>query len=303
MHSYDNPSDPVAARPPTAPYRLAYSRVNRRFNRRMGQLMKYSFSDVRTMGGDEIGLTRRGALSAIAATGAVSAGVGVGTDALFSDAESFDGNRIVAGELDLKVAWHKTVESATTRVAASDGWPTPRSDAAAPVCDLSDLKPGDSARLTLALRIDGLPGYLSLVGRERTDAERGRSEAEAASLREATPNAEGELDEVTTATVCYLTPDDPAAPEASGTTTPAYTGSLSSLVGLCALGEGVPLDGDESAGAYDCLVDGAPLGAYLDGRTHYLRVEWTVPTWVGAGVASDAFAFDFGLYGVQGGGG
>ncbi|MEF8857040.1 MAG: SipW-dependent-type signal peptide-containing protein [Haloplanus sp.] len=255
------------------------------------------------MSGDGVRLTRRRALSAIAATGAVSAGVGVGTDALFSDAESFDGNRVVAGELDLGVAWHKAVETATTRVSTSDGWPRPRSDAAAPVCDLTDLKPGDSGRLTLALRIDGRPGYLSLVGRARTDAERGQSAAEVGALRESFSAAEGELDELTAVTVSYLTPDDPETPAAAGTTTPAYTGSLSSVVGLCALGEGVPLDGDESASVYDCVVDGASLGAYLDGRTHYLRIEWTVPAWVGNGIASDAFAFDVGLYGVQGGGG
>jgi len=252
---------------------------------------------------DGITLTRRRTLSALAATGAVSAGVGAGTDALFSDAESFDGNRVAAGELDLNVAWHKVVETATTRVATSDGWPTPRPDATAPACNLADLKPGDSATLTLAIRVDGLPGYLSLVGRERTDAERGQSEAEAGYLRETTPDAEGELDELTTATVSYLTPADTAAPAASGTTTPAYTGSLSSLVGLCDLGTGVPLDGDESTGVYDCLVAGAPIGTYAGGRTQYLRVEWSVPSWVGNAVASDAFVFDLGVYGVQGGGG
>lgn len=251
---------------------------------------------------DEVRLTRRRALGALAATGVVSAGAGVGTDALFSDAESFGGNRIAAGELDLEVAWHKVVDAATTRVATSDGWPTPRRDATAPICDLADLKPGDTARLTLALRIDGFPGYLSLVGRERTDAERGQSAAEAGYLGEATPNAEGELDELTTVAVSYLAPDDPAVPEAAGTTTPAYTGSLASLVGLCGLGSGLPLDGDEAASAYDCLVEDAPLGTYVGDRTHYLRVEWTVPSWVGNGVASDAFAFDLGLYGVQGGG-
>jgi len=255
------------------------------------------------MDGDGFRLTRRRALSALAATGAVSAGVGVGTDAFFNDAESFDGNRVVAGELDLEVAWHKVVETATTRVTTSDGWPTPRSDAAAPGCELADLKPGDSATLTLALRVDGLPGYLSLVGHERTDAERGQSEAEADYFREATPDAEGELDELTTATVSYLAPDDPGSPAAGGTTTAAYAGSLASLVGLCGLGTGVPLDGDEDAGVYDCLVGGAPLGTYASDRTHYLRVEWTVPSWVGSGIASDAFAFDMGLYGVQGGGG
>lgn len=254
------------------------------------------------MDDDGITLTRRGALSALAATGAVSAGVGAGTDAFFSDAESFDGNRIVAGELDLEVAWHKVVESATTRVATSDGWPTPQSDAAAPVCDLADLKPGDSGRLTLALRIDGLPGYLSLVGRERADEERGQSEAEADYFR--STDDEGELDELTTAAVSYLDPADPSAPETGGATTHAYTGSLASLVGLGGLGTGLPLDGNGSASVYDCLVDDAPLGTFAaGGRTHYLRVEWTVPTWVGSGIASDAFAFDLGLFGVQGGGG
>lgn len=252
------------------------------------------------MDGDGLTLTRRGALSVLAATGAVSAGVGLGTDAFFSDAESFDGNRIAAGELDLEVAWHKAVESATTRVATSDGWPTPRSDAAAPVCDLSDLKPGDSGQLTLALRIDGLPGYLSLIGRERADEERGQSEAEADYFRSSADD-EGELDELTMATVSYLAPDDPTAPEAGGATTAAYTGSLASLVGLGGLGSGVPLDGNEAASIYDCLVDDVPLGTFAGGRTHYLRVEWAVPTWVGSGIASDAFAFDLGLFGVQGG--
>ena len=252
------------------------------------------------MDGDGITLTRRRALSALAVTGTVAAGVGAGTDAFFSDAESFDGNRLTAGELDLEVAWHKVVESVTTRVATSDGWPTPRSDVTAPLCELTDLKPGDSGRLTLALRIDGLPGYLSLVGRERVDAERGQSEAEADDVGDT--DDEGELDELTTVTVSYLVPDDPAAPEAAGATTTAYTGSLASFVGLGGLGSGVPLDGNEAASVYDCLVADAPLGTFPGGRTHYLRVEWAVPTWVGSGIASDAFAFHLGLFGVQGGG-
>jgi hypothetical protein len=183
-------------------------------------------------------------------------------------------------------------------VTTSDGWPTPRSDAAAPVCDLVDLKPGDGGRLTLALRVDGLPGYLSLVGRERVDEERGQSEAEARD-----GDAEGELDELTTATVSSLDPTDPAVPESGGATTGAYTGSLSSLVGLGGLGRGLPLDGDGAASVYDCLVDDAILGTFAGGRTHHLRVEWTVPTWVDSGIASDAFAFDLGVYGVQCGGG
>ncbi|WP_251341499.1 hypothetical protein [Haloplanus halophilus] len=251
------------------------------------------------MDDDGLAVTRRRALGAVAA-GAASVGVSVGTDAFLADDESFDGTRIAAGEFDLEVAWHAVVESATTRVRTSEGWPTLRSDAAAPVCDLSGLTPGDGGRLTLALRIGGDSGYLSLLGRERTDAENGQSEPETGALRESIPaHREGELDELTTVRVSYLDPDDPTDPAATGTTTPVWTASLASLVGLGGLGDGVPLDGGETASAADLLVADAARGAYPAGETRYLRLDWTVPTWVGAGVASDGFACTFGLYGEE----
>jgi len=48
-------------------------------------------------------LSRRKALAALGTIGAASAGAGVGTSAYFSDEETFENNRLVAGELDLKV--------------------------------------------------------------------------------------------------------------------------------------------------------------------------------------------------------
>jgi hypothetical protein len=56
--------------------------------------------------------------------------------------------------------------------------------------------------------------------------------------------------------VSYLDPDDPTVPETGGTAAPAWTASLASLVGLGSLGDGVPLDGSETAGVYDLLADG-----------------------------------------------
>ena len=50
-------------------------------------------------------LTRRRLLVALGGAGVVSAGSGLGTSAYFSDREEFDGNRLVAGELDLMVDW------------------------------------------------------------------------------------------------------------------------------------------------------------------------------------------------------
>lgn len=54
-----------------------------------------------------INLTRRQMLIGAGAIGLASAGAGLGTSALFRDTESFTGNSIVAGELDLLVDWQQ----------------------------------------------------------------------------------------------------------------------------------------------------------------------------------------------------
>jgi hypothetical protein len=254
------------------------------------------------MHGDELATTRRRALGALTAVGVASAGLGVGTDAVLSDVESFDRGRMSAGELDLRLAWHESVSSATTRGSESDGWPTLQSDVTPPGRTFADVKPGDSGRLTIAVRLDGSPGYLSVLGRERADAEGGQSEAETGALAESVPaTREGELDELTTVRLSSLRPDDPTAPEAGGAMRPVWTASLASLVALGGVGAGVPLDGDETAGVYDLLVGDDARAPYPGGGpTRYLRLDWTPPTWVGDGVASDTFACAFGLFGVQG---
>jgi len=54
---------------------------------------------------DHFRLSRRAVLTSLGATGVAAASAGLGTSALFSDRESFDNNRLVAGELDAKVGW------------------------------------------------------------------------------------------------------------------------------------------------------------------------------------------------------
>jgi predicted ribosomally synthesized peptide with SipW-like signal peptide len=53
---------------------------------------------------DDFQLTRRKALAALGTIGVASAGAGLGTSAYFSDQETFENNRLVAGTLDMKVA-------------------------------------------------------------------------------------------------------------------------------------------------------------------------------------------------------
>ena len=50
-------------------------------------------------------LSRRKTLAALGTVGAASAGAGLGTSAFFSDEETFEGNTLTAGELDIKVGW------------------------------------------------------------------------------------------------------------------------------------------------------------------------------------------------------
>ena len=59
-----------------------------------------------------IGLSRRKLLGGLGAIGVASAGAGLGTTAYFSDQESFEGNTITAGELDLSVTWQQLYQGA-----------------------------------------------------------------------------------------------------------------------------------------------------------------------------------------------
>jgi predicted ribosomally synthesized peptide with SipW-like signal peptide len=52
-------------------------------------------------------LSRRKTLAALGSIGVASAGAGLGTSAYFSDQETFENNRLVAGELDLLMDWEE----------------------------------------------------------------------------------------------------------------------------------------------------------------------------------------------------
>ena len=133
----------------------------------------------------EITISRRAALGGLAAVGAGVAGADLGTRALLSDSEAFTNNSVTAGELNLKVALRKTVVQGTTTIEeTSSDFPTPTDEVDAPICDLSDVKPGDNGHIEFVLRIDDNPGYLSLVGMEQADRENGQSEPERGALSE-----------------------------------------------------------------------------------------------------------------------
>ena len=59
---------------------------------------------------DTIGLSRRTILAGLGAVGVASAGAGLGTTAYFNDTETFEGNTLTAGSLDLLLDWQQTYD-------------------------------------------------------------------------------------------------------------------------------------------------------------------------------------------------
>jgi predicted ribosomally synthesized peptide with SipW-like signal peptide len=59
------------------------------------------------MSDDNITLSRRNVLAGLGAVGAAGLGAGLGTNALFTDQETFSGNTVAAGNLDLKIDWEE----------------------------------------------------------------------------------------------------------------------------------------------------------------------------------------------------
>ena len=71
---------------------------------------------------DTIGLSRRKLLAGLGAVGVASAGAGLGTTAYFNDTETFEGNTLTAGELDLKLDYRATYAGGPGRLDEIDGW-------------------------------------------------------------------------------------------------------------------------------------------------------------------------------------
>lgn len=108
-------------------------------------------------------LSRRKVLAGMGAVGLASVGAGLGTSALFSDTESFEGNSITAGTLDMSVT--------ATVVAANDYWAeqpdvlglseTADGDAGVGL-QVNDVKPGDWGIICFEIENETNPGYVQV---------------------------------------------------------------------------------------------------------------------------------------------
>ncbi|ELZ37645.1 SipW-dependent-type signal peptide-containing protein [Halorubrum tebenquichense] len=112
---------------------------------------------------DKIGLSRRKLLAGLGAIGVASAGAGLGTTAYFNDTETFAGNSLQAGTLDMSVS--------ADIVAADEYWTsqgaimmsqTADSSGVVAGIDVDDVKPGDWAIICFDIEVGDNPGYVQV---------------------------------------------------------------------------------------------------------------------------------------------
>ena len=157
-----------------------------------------------------INTTRRQLLAGMGAVGLASAGAGLGTTAYFNDTESFEGNNLQAGQLDLKLDYKATYDGPnglelvgqapteqqmldqygevidgplTWEQRADVGFPCDTvgliDGDGMPIFDLADVKPGDWGEVTMSFHICDNPAHVFFRGNVYDDMENGQSEPEA----------------------------------------------------------------------------------------------------------------------------
>ena len=143
---------------------------------------------------NDIGLSRRKMLLGLGAVGVASAGAGLGTTAYFNDTETFQGNSLTAGTLDMSVT--ATVE------AADDYWSsagvvgmTETADGEGVTAGLvvDDVKPGDWAIICFDIEIGDNPGYVQV--RTENFAETGGANPEPEQAAEGDADNDADLGE------------------------------------------------------------------------------------------------------------
>jgi predicted ribosomally synthesized peptide with SipW-like signal peptide len=250
------------------------------------------------MSDKNIDLSRRKILAGLGAVGAAGAGAGLGTSAFFSDEESFDGNVITAGELDLAVGYYSYWDQGI----AGSGSVSGSLDGESVSAELSDVKPGDSGLVTFCPVVENNDAYLWLCGAVTSNAENGQTEPEADVDETGGDPGEGngELADNIAVTATYCEVGDLGE---DGEFTPedvtrigdavAFEGTLSEM-----LQSGIPLDGAAESvgepGDQACFE-----GSEGEVVNPCVCIEWEVPTDVGNEIQTDSVEFDLSMYAQQ----
>ncbi|QDX39993.1 SipW-dependent-type signal peptide-containing protein [Salarchaeum sp. JOR-1] len=243
-------------------------------------------------------LSRRKVLGGLGAVGLASAGAGLGTSAYFTDTESFTGNTLTAGELDLVVDWFTDVDqgSATPEQPTASG--TIDGNPSGYAYEVTDVKPGDSGTVAFCPKIVDNPAWLWFGSADGvTDYENGVNEPEG-DVDSSSGAMEGELSESIVVSVAYA---DSVAIENGEVvcTNEAVLGYPSdfTLADLAAeLESGFLLDPDRGTAG----VQAYPASPDTETQTGpCICVHWELPTTVGNEVQTDSLTMDFQLVAMQ----
>ena len=247
---------------------------------------------------DNIGLSRRKVLVGLGAVGVASAGAGLGTTAYFSDEESFVGNSLTAGELDLFVHVDYSEDQGDYAQYAIDtilnGNTVGADVRGEPLhIEVDDLKPGDSGEGQLCFSIVDNDAYMWMCGELTANDQNGTTEPEEATLMDMFGEIpdDGQLADAMEVTVSYCDEEGEHLAE-------IVTGSLREV--MAALQTGVPLYGD---GNPDAPVSNRPAFEGVESHEETAETcvcfEWEVPTTVGNEIQTDSVEFDFSFYAEQ----
>ena len=243
---------------------------------------------------NDIGLSRRKMLLGLGAVGVASAGAGLGTTAYFNDTETFEGNILSAGELDLFVDYAASYDSdgavdnmADMASGTQDGEP------AGMFYDLDDVKPGDSGHVEFCFRIVDNPSYVWACG-DLSQAENGMNEPEMAV--DTTPEL-GELGDSIDARLVYCGRENGEIVEGEEIVSGSLVDVIDAITNGAALdGEGMPGTAPGEQAEYADLVENDD-GAYITGPC--VCLFWKIPTSVGNEIQSDSLTMNFEFHAIQ----
>lgn len=254
-------------------------------------------------------LSRRSVLAGLGAAGIASAGAGLGTSAYLNDTESFDGNTITAGTLDLLVGYYSYWDQGLAGSGSVNGTQDGSGTVSA---ELSDVKPGDSGLLAFCPRVETNPAYLWLCGEVTANSENGYTEPEPETSENGDlndpgdPDGAGELAESIAVTVNYCDVADDIGdafdPSDVSVLDEVWSGTFADL--MAAVSNGVPLDGDGEAadgGGFDVPGDQACFAGTGDDAPENpcLCLDWEVPTSVENEIQGDSLEFDLEFHAEQ----
>jgi len=256
-------------------------------------------------------LSRRKALLGLGTVGVAGAGAGVGTSALFSDEETFEGNTIQAGTQNLIVnagiVDDSTFDGNAGSISLTDE--TANGEPAVGI-EVNDIKPGDSFVIGVDPVVEGNPGYLALTGNVTDNLDATNTEPEVGldgNLTNSTngQGTQGELDQFLEITALGydsgnvnggisgsslpITNDD-GFPSDFGGSPVLFTDLLNGLLYRGRSGASAPGHGAAGDPATRVGGDTSQTNVDTDRVTHL--VEFTLPTSVGNVVQGDSLTFD-----------